>query len=100
MADRGVRGGIVRWHKTNYYHEPLGKEDSAYLDELVYVRKYLQAGKGNEDKHYERLAREGHLRHMLYDWYSIGTDEWECRCKTYCLIPIEKEEQWQHTKSA
>ena len=85
MAERGVRGGIVHWHKRNGDNDPLGAEASGYLDELVYVRKYLQAAKGDEDKHYEREARQEHLREMLYEWYYIDTDYWDCKCATHCM---------------
>jgi len=84
MANKGVRGGIVHWHTRDWDNEPLGVEANRYLDELVRVRQYLQAGKGDEDKHYEREARQWHIREMLYEWYYIDTDVWVCKCKEYC----------------
>lgn len=115
MATKGCRGGIVYWNKRSYYDEPLDKDTTRYLDELVYVRQYLKDGRGNEDKHDERIARQGHLREILFEWFDIDTNQWDCYCGVHCPTYTERlreerikreaetpemEARWQHTRSA
>ena len=86
MKVRGVRRrgkAIVRWEKMRFYHEPLTESDNRYLDELVEVRAYLMAGKGSEEKHDEKIARQWNVQDFLYI-DGVDTDNFVCKCEKYC----------------